>query len=205
MDRIIRKGLKKDKSMTRNKKIIIGILIVFILIFGFIFQDLMKYFAQPFIEKITGETPEAEVSEYLKAVMRNDQGGAFEIWQLIDYGKEETIFLLSNRRQSVTKELIAKEIKNFEILNIDWWSICCIPTIINDHPKTAGFARTRVKLIMSDNEEVIYIFDLFTQKEYYSGLCGYQNRHWTIRDIYQSGQKSLLWTARSWEGKETTW
>jgi hypothetical protein len=191
--------------MVRNKKILLGILVVFILIFGFLFQELMRCFSQPFIEEIIGETPEAKVNEYLKAVMTNDQKAAFKIWQLPDYGKEETISLLNNRRQDITKELITKGVKDFKILDIDWWSVCCIPTIINEHPGGAGFARTRVKLITYGNEETIYIFDLFTQKGYCNGLCGCPTRHWTIRDIYQSGQRPLLWTILSWEGKETTW
>ncbi|MGB2762323.1 MAG: hypothetical protein WBC21_02140 [Minisyncoccales bacterium] len=179
--------------MSINKKIIIGILIVFILILGFLFQDIIRCFSQPFIEKIINETPEAKINAYLKAVMKNDERKVLEFWRLSDW-KEDP--LLSNRRENISKELIAMGTKDFDILNIEWWRTCCVAGVISNS-QAAGGARARVKLISRDDVEYIYIFDIFHQKGAYWGAAeGCQLRHWVLRDVYPSDQEPLFWTIK---------
>jgi len=184
--------------MTRNKKIIIGVIsVIFILILGFLFQDLIRCFSQPFIERIINETPEAKINAYFKAVIKSDENKALEFWQLPDWEgwkRSKEAPLLSNRRENITKELITMGIKDFDILNIEWWRTCCESGVISNS-QAAGGARIRVKLINRDDLEDIYIFDVFHQEGSYWGAAeGCQFRHWVIRDIYLSDQEPLFWT-----------
>lgn len=152
-----------------------------------------------FVERIMNETPEAKVAAYFGAVMKGDERKALAIWQLPEWEAWEASKAarpLSERRENVTKELLARGIKDYDILDIEWWRTCCEPGVI-DNPREAGGARISVQLTSRDNAKHVYILDVFHREtSYWGGAVGYLPRYWVLRDVYPSGQKPLFWT---WE------
>ncbi len=186
----------------RKMKTILGILAICILItgIGIAIFALRLGLGNPalttFIEKIMNETLEVKVAAYFGAVIEGDERKALAIWQLPDWEgweSSEAAPLLSERRESVTKELIVMGIKGFDILSIEWWRTCCEPGVI-DLPREAGGARIRVQLTSRDNAKCVYILDVFHRETSYWGKAGgYLPRHWVLRDVYPSDQKPLFW------------
>ena len=104
---------------------------------------------------------------------------------------------MKNRREETTDKLIKAKINsNFTITNIDWWSTCCVPSIIDDSNWANG-ARVYVQLIDSDNNKLNYVFDVFVSKGHREPGIGDSIRHWTIRDVYPENEESLFWTMKS--------
>ena len=149
-----------------------------------------------FVERIMNETPKAKVAAYFGAVIKGDERKALTIWQLPEWEgweSSEAAPLLSERRENVTKELLAMGIKDYNILNVEWWGTCCEPHVI-ENPREAGGARIRVQLTSRDDDEHVYILDVFHREtSYWGGAGGYLPRHWVLRDVYPSGQKPLFW------------
>ncbi len=141
-------------------------------------------------EKINNETPESRINAYLKAVKTGNETLALSLWRLPEGGNWNTVeksSLLQNNRLNITKELINKKIKSFDIVNIEWWRTCCEPGVINDS-MGAGGARVGVEIMDINNNASIYIFDVFTNHEE-----EYQKpRTWMLRDVYSADKKPLF-------------
>lgn len=152
----------------------------------------------PFIEKITNETPEAKISAYIQAINKSDKKIALKIWEYPTWNLESNDYiLLKERREKITDELIKEKItSSFIITNIEWWGTCCIPGVINN-PSGAGGARAKVELMDINNKKYIYIFDIFVRETHYGGATEEPKlRHWVIRDIYPLGEEPLFWKAK---------
>lgn len=79
--------------------------------------------------------------------------------------------------------MIEKKIKqDFTIEDIEWWSTCCTPRIIENY-RVAGMAKIRIQLIDSNNVNSNYVIDVIVPGGF-DGLTGYPVRHWIISDIY---------------------
>lgn len=150
-----------------------------------------------FLEQITGETPQAKIASYVRAISRGDEKAALAVWKLPTWelygGYSEK---LRGRRQVVTHELIAAGIRpEFNILGIEWWSMCCEPHVTND-PRYAGGARVTVQFMDRSGSYLTCVFDVFTR----GGSCWDETtacspRRWALRDVYALGQEPFFWRA----------
>ncbi len=173
-----------------NKKLIIAILIIGI---GLWLAYINGIFT-PFIEKITNETPKAKINAYIQAIVRGDKIIALNIWEISSENN-----LLKERKEEITSELISDKINSkFNIVNVEWWDTCCVPSITNN-PRTAGGARVNVELTDNNGNKYSYIFDVFVPGGYEGAAVGYPVRVWVVRDIYKAGDKPLFWTRKSGE------
>jgi hypothetical protein len=154
-------------------------------------------FINPFIEQATGETPEAKVSAYLEAIRQGDQVVAYDCWRPANerLGSE-----YEARRQAAIEAVSALGSGlSFRIQDVQWWSNCCEPGVIND-PGNAGFARLRVAVAGTGEDEVIHVFDVgVTGGPYYGEMMGCPTRHWEIIDAYPEGEEPLYW---KWPAKQ---
>lgn len=152
-----------------------------------------------FLEKINRETPEEKITVYINAVRKSDETQALNLWKLPEWESwksDPKKSLLEKRRNDMTKELIAKKVKSFNIEKTEWWRTCCEPAIIDDY-REAGGARIQVRIIDQNNQSNLYIFDVFIEDNNYSGATeGYPVRNWLLRDIYLSDQEPLFWTIK---------
>lgn len=197
------------------KKIYILILIILIIVgvigIGVFFsiQKIKSGWGNPSLtilwERIIGETPQAKISAYLRSVMNNHQRKALAVWQLqglkqgADFSLDPSynFYLLTQRREEITKDLISKGIKDFKILKTEWWRTCCEPDIISNFAD-AGGARTTVQLTDKNGSTYNYIFDVFHRETSYWGAAeGYRPRQWVLRDAYPENDQPLFWTTRS--------
>ena len=146
-------------------------------------------------EWITGNTPEARIKAYVKAVLRGDEEAALAAWELPSWelpnGRSAT---LAERRQAVTRELIAADLQDdFLMLHTQWWRTCCEPGVICDS-RSAGGARVSVQFLNQRGLPVGYIFDVFHRHgSYWGAAAGYPPRHWALRDVYARSQEPLFW------------
>jgi len=156
---------------------------------------------QPFLTKsleiALGQTPEQRVRDYLTAVKRGDEGKISSAWQLPGENYEKDfVFSLETRRKEITEKLITAKVKNFKILNLEWWGTCCDADITQD-PQNAGGARIKVKIETGNGDEELYVFDVFDKGTAYWGEAnGYPLRWWVLRDVYPEGEKPIFWTKR---------
>ncbi|NOQ68102.1 hypothetical protein GQ568_01520 [Patescibacteria group bacterium] len=178
-----------------NKRNIKKILIMFSMlavIVGF-FIDSNYGISSLIVEKIQNETPEAKITSYIQAVSNGDKEKALSFWEISEsYGLSlKYCDKIKNRGEQITKDLIKKKIKpEFVITNIEWWSTCCMPSII-DNPRFAGKAKVYVRLTDSNNIRYAYIFDVIVPRGYEGGLSGHSVRHWVLYDVYPEKQKLL--------------
>ncbi len=166
-------------------------MIALILGVGFLFAYINGVFT-PLIEKIINESPEAKISIYLQAVSKGDKGTALNVWQFsVSNPESADQLLLKERREKITDGFIKAKINpSFKIINIEWWTTCCTPSI-TENPKGAGRAVVKVELNI-DNEKKVYVFDLYVydkEGNYAGEAMGYPVRHWLIGDIYPLNSK----------------
>ena len=148
-------------------------------------------FINPLIERVTGETPEAEVVAYLEATRQGDEVTAYDCWlPATDPPSPE----YETRRQAVMETISALGSDlSFRVLNIEWWNTCCEPGVIDD-PKNAGFARLRVAIGGDIDERIIYVFDVLAiGGAHWGEMMGCPVRHWEIIDAYPEGEEPLYW------------
>ena len=146
-------------------------------------------------EWITGNTPEARIKTYVNAVLRGDEEAALAVWELPSWEPPNgQSVALAERRQAVTRELMAADLQDdFLILRTEWWRTCCEPGVICDS-RNAGGARVSVQFLNQQGLPVIYIFDVFHRYgSYWGAAAGYPTRHWALRDVYAQGQEPLFW------------
>lgn len=174
-------------------------LAVFLTIFVFLIIVFMVYlngvFA-PFIEKTIGETPEAKIELYVRSISEGDEKKALDLWQFPDWWDSSFVGFkeLKERREKITNELDQKRINSgFTITRIEWWSTCCMPSVINDSNLANG-ARVYVQMTDFNNNKLHYIFDVFVSSGYRDPGIENSIRYWTIRDIYPENEEPLFWT-----------
>jgi hypothetical protein len=146
-------------------------------------------------EWLVGESPEARVHAYLRAVHRNDEGAALAAWTLqepnLPDGRGDA---LRERRAELTRELIAGQLEpDYTIGQIEWWTTCCEPGVTGD-ARSAGGARIQVQLLDRHGLPLDLVFDVFHRDgSYWGGAMGYPQRRWVLYDVYPRQEDPLYW------------
>lgn len=141
------------------------------------------------VERMLGQTPEAQIRKYLAAVAEGDRQAALDLWGLPALSNPS----MENRRSNITAELVAHgPTLHFQILDVEWWRTCCEPATIED-PGQAGGARVQVLLGSQAHADRIYTFDLLVPGGYWGEAAGNPVRHWSIVDIYPQNALPLAW------------
>lgn len=138
------------------------------------------------------------MAAYLEVILQGDKASAYNCWRPANerLGPE-----YEARRQAVTEAISALGSNfSFHVLDVEWWSTCCEPHVIDD-PRNAGFARLRVAVGGTPEDEITYVFDVgVTGGPYYGEMMGCPVRHWRIVDAYPEGEEPLYWKwPREWE------
>jgi len=147
------------------------------------------------LERLSGNTPEARIRTYVRAVLRDDEEAALAAWELPSWelpnGRSMAI---AERRLTVTRELIAADLQDdFMIDRPEWWRTCCEPGVTCDS-LNAGGARVSVQFLDQQGLPVTYIFDVFHRDgSYWGAAMGYPRRHWVLRDVYLRDEEPLFW------------
>jgi hypothetical protein len=174
--------------------LIVGVLIVFVGLF-IIAVSIRDYSPNMVLELLTGETPQAKITNYLRAVQAQDRAAALDAWYF--YPSENGAYAgLGERRDALTDELLALRITSFTISELEWWATCCEPHAINS-PRNAGGARVRVEIMGGSGDTWPYTFDVFTEGgAYFGDAAGNPYRHWLLRDVYPEGEPPIYWKAK---------
>ncbi len=146
-------------------------------------------------ERLLGETPEARVNAYARAVLRGDEAAALGAWTLPEGELGEGRWqALRERRTDVTQALLGAGLERaYAIGHIEWWVTCCEPGI-TDQPRGAGGARVRVEFLDRDGLPQAYVFDvLHRDGPYWGAALGYPVRRWALYDVYPAGEAPLYW------------
>lgn len=144
------------------------------------------------LEWIADQTPQARIAAYLRAIQAQDRDSALEVWMLPQEGSV-SFAALSERRSSVTDELLGRRITGFMIFEPQWWSTCCDPGVIQQ-ARNAGGARVRVQVLDDRGRPWSYTFDVFVDSPYFGDAAGNPYRRWQLRDVYPVGELPLFWT-----------
>jgi hypothetical protein len=143
-------------------------------------------------ERVMGETPQAKITGYLKAIQRGDRSAALEAWE-VGAPQQQHYAALSQRREKVTDELLAPGISGWRVLEIEWWTTCCEPHVTCS-VRSAGGARIQVQVLDDDGNPLRYTFDVFAREQpYWGDAMGNPVRRWVIRDVYAAGEEPLFW------------
>jgi len=142
------------------------------------------------LEQTNGNQPQALISEFVQAIVEGDHMTALELWETGDPDPQSP---LAERREGVTSELESAGVSlEYSILDIEWWTTCCTPSVTCDS-REAGGARILVQFMDRFGEPNIYFFDIFTRQPYWGGAAGYPPRDWVIRDVYPVDQEPFFW------------
>jgi hypothetical protein len=102
--------------------------------------DLIMRHSHPLVERVLGETPQADVAAYLEPIRQGDRQAALTRWSAPECVNGN----LETRRQGVTDEpLTMGLVPQYRILETQWWRTCSWPEL-SDDTATAGAARIRV-------------------------------------------------------------
>jgi len=143
-------------------------------------------------ERLTGKTPEAEISAYLKAILSQDRQAAIDLWEA-QTPDSDRLTRLEQRRQQVTDELLALSMSEFTAFQPQWWTTCCEPQVTCTS-RAAGGARIQVQVLDSTGMPRIYVFDVFAREQpYWGDAMGNPSRDWVLRDVYALDQEPLFW------------
>lgn len=144
-------------------------------------------------ERPMGETPQAKIEAYMRSIHRGDRAVALAAWE--PGPPQQTYYnALSLRREQVTDELLALGIREYSILQYEWWTTCCEPHMTCS-ARDAGGARGRVQVLDRQGNPLSYTFDVFAREQpYWSDAMGNPVRHWVVvRDVYALGEEPLYW------------
>jgi hypothetical protein len=146
------------------------------------------------LEQPTGNQPQAQVANFVQAIVRGDNSSALKLWEIHDDSPSGIQSELGKRRGSVISNLIATGITpDYTILGVEWWTTCCEPSVTCDS-RNAGGARIKVQFLDKNGSPILYTFDVFTREQpYWGGAEGYPPRDWAIRDVYPNDQEPLFW------------
>ena len=143
-------------------------------------------------ERLTGKTPEAEISAYLQAILSQDRQAAIDLWEA-QAPDSDRLTRLEQRRQQVTDELLALGMSEFTTFQPQWWTTCCEPQV-TCNSRAAGGARIQVQVLDSTGMPRIYVFDVFAREQpYWGDAMGNPSRDWVLRDVYALDQEPLFW------------
>lgn len=144
-------------------------------------------------DALTRQAVERQAARYLQAVMRGDLSGALAVWET-DVQPPERAALLTERRAALTAELIALDIRGYNVMDIQWWTTCCEPGVTCS-ARNAGGARVMVSLQPHQRENVfLFMFDVFTRVQpYWGDAAGNPLRRWVLRDVYRWGEQPIFW------------
>ena len=173
--------------------VLYSFLLLLVGIVGFIIGALSlgDYSLNMLLELISGETPQAKITRYLHAIQAQDRAVAQDTWSLPS-DKAGTFAQLSERRNLVTDELLARKITNFTISEPQWWGTCCDPGVTY-LARNAGGARVRVQVLDANSIPWSYTFDVFVDGPYFGDAAGNPYRHWFLRDVYPHGETPVYW------------
>ncbi len=147
------------------------------------------------VERLRGETPEAKIEAYADAVLDGDEEAALAAWKApAEDRDDEQSDALRQRRQEVTRDLIAADLDSeYMTTRIEWWSTCCEPGP-TCNARNAGGARAHVQFMDRDGRPVAYVFDVFHQDgPYWGAAAGYRARRWALYDVYPRAEEPLYW------------
>jgi hypothetical protein len=173
-----------------KKKAILALLLVSV--FSACYIEAAYGVSELVIEEVTGKTPEAKIEKYINAVSGGDKEQALAAWNIPSQNESSVLPAeyyenLKVQRETTTQELIAKKLSsNFKIKNIEWWSTCCEPHVL-DNSRAAGRAKLYVELTDSNNAKFTYIFDLSVPGGYNGGLTSHYVRDWQIDSVSLEG------------------
>jgi hypothetical protein len=136
-------------------------------------------------EFLSNDRAEARVDAYVGAVVRGDEPAALATWEL---DQKLTHAGVADRRTAVTAALVSAHPTAYHVLTTEWWTTCCDPHLI-DGPRNAGLARMTVAIDAAGT----YVFDVLARDTAYGGDAeGNPPHHWTLRDVYRSGDRPLF-------------
>jgi len=145
-------------------------------------------------ERLAGETPQAEIATYLKAILRGDRQAAIDQWEVARSEAGRTA-RLERRREQVTDELLGLGAIEFTVFEPQWWTTCCEPQV-TCASRSAGGARIQVQVLDGAGTPQIYVFDVFSREQpYWGDAMGSPPRDWVVRDVYAAGQEPFYWRA----------
>ncbi len=143
-------------------------------------------------ERLAGETPQAEISAYMKAILRGDRRAAIDRWEVAASEAERTA-RLEQRREQVTGELLGLGASEFTVFEPQWWTTCCEPHVTCSS-RSAGGARVLVQVLDRDGMPQIYVFDVFSREQpYWGDAMGSPPRDWVVRDVFAVDQEPIYW------------
>jgi len=173
--------------------VLYGLLLLLVGIAGFIIGALTlgDYSPNMLLELVSGETPQVKITRYLQAIEAQDRAAALAAWSLPS-DKAGTFAQLSERRNLVTDELLARKITHFTISEPQWWGTCCDPGVTH-LARNAGGARVRVQVLDANGQPWSYTFDVFINGPYFGDAIGNPYRHWFLRDVYPHGEIPVYW------------
>ena len=191
------KGYRRNTKREKMKKIFRLILYSVLILLGGVIGLLMGTLTigglspNMLLEFVSGETPQARITAYLQAIQSQDRAAALDVWRLPADGTD-TFAAMSERRNSVTDELLARKITDFTIFEPQWWSTCCEPGVTHQS-RNAGGARVQVQVLDAQAQLWIYIFDVFVDGPYFGDAAGNPYRHWLLRDVYPPDELPITW------------
>ena len=145
-------------------------------------------------ERLAGESPQAEISAYMRAILRGDRQAALDRWEVAASEAERTA-RLERRREQVTAELLGLGASEFTLFEPQWWTTCCEPHVTcSSH--SAGGARVQVQVLDRQGLPHIYLFDVFSREQpYWGDAIGSPPRDWVVRDVYALDHEPFYWRA----------
>jgi hypothetical protein len=170
-----------------------GLLLLSVGGLGFILGVLLLGDLSPnmLLEMMSGETPQAKITRYLKAIQAQDRGAALDAW-ILPSDSSAAFNELGGRRELITDELLALKISGFTIFEPQWWGTCCDPGVTR-HARNAGGARVAVQVLDASGQPWIYTFDVFTNGPYFGDAAGNPYRHWFLRDVFSQDELPIFW------------
>lgn len=142
-----------------------------------------------FVEILTGQTPNAQLSRYLAAIAQGDRASALALWQSPHPGDGDMV----QRRQVMTEQLLEfGPSLRYQIVDRVWWTTCCMPGITDD-PGSAGGVQIKASLSSREGQEQIYVFCLRVPGTYWGAAGGYRLRRWVLVDVYPVQDRALAW------------
>ena len=143
------------------------------------------------LEHSTVNQPHAQIAQFVQAIVRGEYSTAMELWKIEDV---DTWDEMTRRRESIISDLLSAGIQpDYMVLNVEWWSTCCEPSVTCES-RGAGGARMRVQFLGADGDSILYTFDVFAREQpYWGAAADYPPREWVIRDVYPYDEEPLFW------------
>ena len=116
-------------------------------------------------ERLTGDTVEARIGDYLRPLMASDTAAALAAWQLRPGRANDAD--IAARRESMTAAIRDLAVLRFDIEHIHWWRTCCEPAQLDDDDN-AGLGRAIVRLDTARGSHR-YVFDVLARETVYWG------------------------------------